>query len=127
MYRRYKNTSVGLAAKHEWVLPAVRDYRTFHKPTYHYLLHYGLLWQNIKGMSSPQQARQMFYYFGKVFVALVGNNFCPVLDKFDIIVLPQFYKFLRVPGFKVNLFQMFSLLQEWFSTDVEEKAKSTVS
>jgi len=62
----------------------------------------------------------MFYYFGKVFAALVGNNFCPILDKFDIIILPQFYKFLKIPGFKVNLCEMFSLLQEWFSADVAE-------
>jgi len=62
-----------------------------------------------------------------VFTVLVGNNFCPILDKFDIIIVPQFYKFLRIPVFKVNSFEMFSLLQEWFSADMKEKAKSTVS
>ena len=69
----------------------------------------------------------MFYYFGKVFTFLVGNNFCPVLDKFGIIIVPQFYKFLRIPLFKVNSFEMFSLLPDWFSADLKEKAKSTVS
>ena len=51
----------------------------------------------------------------------------PILDKFDIIIVPQFYKFLRILVFKVNSFEMFSLLQERFSADVEEKAKSTLS
>lgn len=69
----------------------------------------------------------MFYYFGKVFTVLVGNNFCPALDKYDIIIVAQFYTYLKIPVFKVNSFEMFSLLQEWFSADVKEKAKSTVS
>jgi len=62
-----------------------------------------------------------------VFTVLVGNNFCPVLDKFDIIIVPQFYKFLRIPVLKVNSFEMFSLLQEWFSADLKEEAESTAS
>jgi hypothetical protein len=67
------------------------------------------------------------YCFGKVFTVLVGNNFCPVLDKFDGIPVQQFYRFVGIPVFEAISFEMCSLLQEWFSADVKEKAKSTVS
>lgn len=64
----------------------------------------------------------MFYYFGKVFTVLVENNFYPILDKFYGIPVPQF---LSTPVCKVISIEMCSVLQEWFSADLQ--AKSTVS